>query len=568
LKLGQFEPFVKEYASMSGNLTADIKVRGAVADPNVTGQITFAGPTTLTPKMLGAPLTLTNQTIRFGDQTVNFNQFTLTDVQNRSAVLNGTIRYADLDRITSDLTFRTDGFQFVNSAYGASESFYGTANISANLRINGPLDALRVDGQLSTLEETEMFLLTYDTGGAEVTQAEFITFVDKDVPPEVQEQMKEEEENEPAGVGGFTLNARVSVTPDAVINILLDPLTNDRIRAAGAGDFDVRMTPQGDLTVFGVYTIEEGAYFMNLFGAIKKQFSVREGGTITLNGPPEDALLDLTAVYEVETSVADLLEDSAPNDELRAAQQRVPVDVLINIKGNTEKLHIGFDIEVEQEGTALTDSRLEARLAQIRQDETELNKQVFGLIAFNRFISSQGFFAGGSEGGSTVGAVTEGVEKSLSSFLSTQLNNLGQDYLGVEISVDVESQNRGLGQDDDPFGNRNLGLNLSKSLFNDRLSVTVGSSFATGNNPNNQAPGGQNIIGDFTVAYKITPNGSMTLRFFRRNEQNQMATMATGTTERIGASLAHSKSFNTLKQLFTSRSRKRKPLEEKGRPTT
>jgi hypothetical protein len=25
-----------------------------------------------------------------------------------------------------------------------------------------------------------------------------------------------------------------------------------------AGDFNVRMTPQGDLTVFGVYTIEEG----------------------------------------------------------------------------------------------------------------------------------------------------------------------------------------------------------------------------------------------------------------------------------------------------------------------
>jgi hypothetical protein len=54
----------------------------------------------------------------------------------------------------------------------------------------------------------------------------------------------------------------------------------------------------------------------------------------------------------------------------------------------------------------------------------------------------------------------------------------------------------------------------------------------------------------------------MTLRFFRRNEQNQL-TAASGNTERIGASLAHSKSFNTLKQLFSSRSRKRKPLKTK-----
>jgi hypothetical protein len=71
------------------------------------------------------------------------------------------------------------------------------------------------------------------------------------------------------------------------------------------------------------------------------------------------------------------------------------------------------------------------------------------------------------------------------------------------------------------------------------------------------------VIGDFTVAYKITPNGSMTLRFFRRNEQNQL-TLGSGAAERIGASIAHSKSFSTLKELFTSRSRKRKPLKTKS----
>jgi hypothetical protein len=168
LKLGQFEPFVKEYASMQGNLNADVQVRGSASDPNVNGQITFAGPTTVIPKMLGAPLTLTNQTIRFGDQRVNFDQFTLTDAKKRAAVLNGTVNYADLKKIAFELTFKTDGFQFLNSSYGAAESFYGTANLAADLRINGPLDALRVGGRLNTLEETELYLLTYDAGGAEV----------------------------------------------------------------------------------------------------------------------------------------------------------------------------------------------------------------------------------------------------------------------------------------------------------------------------------------------------------------------------------------------------------------
>jgi translocation and assembly module TamB len=218
---------------------------------------------------------------------------------------------------------------------------------------------------------------------------------------------------------------------------------------------------------------------------------------------------------------------------------------------------------VPQEGNSLTDSQLEARLNQIRQDENELNKQVFGLIAFNRFISSERASLPAVQ---AAGAPSEPLPKTstraLSSLLSQQLNNLGQDYLGVEISVDVESQRGVGGETCDPFGDRNLGLNLSKSLFNDRISVTVGSSFATGGSGSTQTGGGQNVIGDFTVAYRITPNGSMTMRFFRRSEINQM-TQGT-TTDRIGASLAHSKSFNTLKQLFTSRSRRKKPLEEKG----
>jgi hypothetical protein len=130
----------------------------------------------------------------------------------------------------------------------------------------------------------------------------------------------------------------------------------------------------------------------------------------------------------------------------------------------------------------------------------------------------------------------------------------------VEISVDIQSQNK-MGGEMAGIDDRNVGLNLSKSLFNDRLSISVGSTIATGG-ANTGGQTSNQVIGDFTVAYKITPNGSMTLRFFRRNEQNQLG-MGSNTTERIGASLAHSKSFNTIRELFTSRSRKRKPLKTK-----
>ncbi len=555
--LKQFEPFVKDYTSMDGLLTAELRLRGSVAEPDLTGQLNFPN-TTIIPKMLGAPFTLTNQSISFANQAVVFNQFTITDAEKRTAVLDGNLSYADLANLTLDLNFSTDGFQFLNSTYGASESFYGTANAAANIRMLGPVAQLRINGRVNTLDGTEVFLPTYDVGGAEVNQEDYITFVDKDLPPPSILGNKQEEE--PTAMAGMSLNLTASVDSNAVFHILLDPLTNDRIRASGNGDFNVRLTPQGDLLVFGVYTIDEGSYAMNLFGAIKKQFGVREGGTITLNGRPEEAVLDLTAVYEVETSLQPLLGDDMNNEVLRAAQEAL-VQVLINIEGNTEQLNIGFDIEVPQEGNSTAATTIDARLAEFRQDENELNKQAFGLIALNRFIpSSGGLFSGGS-GGGTSEAVTENIDKSLSSLLSQQLSNLSEDYLGVEISVDIQSQNQ-MGSEMAGFDDRNVGLNLSKSLFNDRLSISVGSSFGAGT-PNAGGQTNQNVIGDFTVSYKITPNGSMTMRFFRRNEQNQMSA-GSNATERLGASLAHSKSFNTIRELFTSRSRKRKPLKTKS----
>lgn|GEM_PF-2465672 len=560
--LKQFEPFVKDYASMDGLLTADLRLRGSVAQPDLTGQLTFPN-TTIIPKMLGASFTLTNQSVSFGNQAMVFNQFTLTDALKRTAVLDGNVSFADLANLTLDLDFRTDGFQFLNSSYGASESFYGTANAATNIRMIGPVSQLRIDGRLNTLDGTEVFLPTYEIGGAEVNQEEYITFIDKDLPPPSILGNKQQEE--PTAMAGMSLNLRASVDSSAVFHILLDPLTNDRIDASGSGDFNVRLTPQGDLLVFGVYTIEEGSYAMNLFGAIRKKFGVREGGTITLNGRPEEALLDLTAVYEVETSLEPLLGDQTSNEVMRAAQEAL-VEVLINIQGNTEELNIGFDIAVPQEGNSVAATTIDARLAEFRQDENELNKQAFGLIALNRFIPSNGLFAGGSGGGGgATSAVTENIDKSLSSLLSQQLSNLSEDYLGVEISVDIQSQNQ-MGGEMAGLDDRNVGLNLSKSLFNNRLSITVGSNIATGGGSNaaGQTNSAQNIIGDFTVAYKITPNGSMTLRFFRRNDQNNLMAGGGSNMERLGASLAHSKNFNTIKELFTSRSRKRKPLKTKS----
>ncbi|QHT67110.1 hypothetical protein GXP67_10835 [Rhodocytophaga rosea] len=538
ITLEQFRTFVSKHVTeMSGNLTADLKVRGSISEPAVTGDLVF-GKTLIRPALLGVPFTINDQKISFRDKTVVLEKFTFADEDKRTAVLDGNLDYRDMENIRMNMSFKTDRFQFLNTRTG--ESFYGKAFASVNIRMQGPVSNLEMTGNVRTLEDTQVFLIAYDKGAAEVERAEYITFINPNAPASENDAENAEEEEE-ASISGFVMNLRATVTSETEVNILLNDQSKDNIRALGDGDFDLRMTPQGDFLINGVYTINDGSYLLDLMGAVKKKFDIRKGSTITLNGPPTDAELDITAVYEVETSLADI--------GVETESKRVPVWAVTKISGNLEGLEVKFDIEIPNTGD--NNYALNDRLASIRADESELNKQVFSLIALNKFLpENNNLFGGSGGGGGTTSTVNAQVDQGISGLLSQQLNNLAQDYLGVQVSVNVESR-----EGTSSYTDKNVGVNVSKQLFDERLSVSVGGNVGVGGaaSASNNA---RNIIGDFTVEYRLLPSGNLNLKFFRKNEQNILIS-STRQQERIGFSILHRKNFNRWKYLFISRKRAR-----------
>ncbi len=549
ITLEQFNTFVKDFITeMKGNLTADIKVRGSVSDPSVNGELVFDS-TMIRPTMLGVPFSIIDQRIAFEEKGVRLNNFTFTDEQKRPAVLNGWIDYSNLENVRMDLTFKTDRFQFVNTRTG--DTFYGQAFASTNLRIQGPLSNMVMTGQVRTLEDTKLFLIGYNKGAAEAERATYVTFVGVNDLHSTNDAENSEEGEEPTeetpSTSSFSMDVRAEVTSEAEVNILLSDASKDNIRALGDGAFDIRMTPQGDMLIFGEYVIKEGSYLLNLLGAVTKKFDIEEGSTITMNGPVDQVRLDITAVYEVETSLAEL------NEEGMAL-----VHVLTNIEGGLEGLEVSFDIRVPENRNTTGADAVSQQLEQFRQDESELNKQALALIALNRFLINSNPLAGGSGGGGTVQTVNEQVDKGISGLLSSQLNNLAQDYLGVEVSVNVESR-----EGTSSYTDKNVGLNVSKSLFDDRLSVSVGGNIGVGGTAST-SNSARNVIGDFLAEYRLLPSGNLNLRFFRTNQLDQLGQLEF--RERIGFSLIHRKRFNKWKYLFKSRTKEKKRLGIEGNP--
>src|SRR5690606_31762970 len=156
-------------------------------------------------------------------------------------------------------------------------------------------------------------------------------------------------------------------------------------------------------------------------------------------------------------------------------------EVHLIMTGELLKPNLKFDIQLPDDKNYNVDKEIvtasNTRLEQLRQEPSELNKQVFALLLLNHFIGDNPFSTGNSA------MTAEGfARQSVSKLLSEQLNSLASNLIeGVDINFDLESQ-----EDYTTGEKRNrtdLNVAVSKNLLNDRLTVTVGSNFAL-ENPN------------------------------------------------------------------------------------
>ncbi len=68
-------------------------------------------------------------------------------------------------------------------------------------------------------------------------------------------------------------------------------------------------------------------------------------------------------------------------------KQKVPVEVYLKITGELLKPAIAFELDMPEKDQGVLDGQVYTRIKQINQVESELNKQVMGLLVLNRFIS-------------------------------------------------------------------------------------------------------------------------------------------------------------------------------------
>ncbi|MCY7293160.1 MAG: translocation/assembly module TamB domain-containing protein, partial [Ferruginibacter sp.] len=531
-----------------GNISGNLKLNGQFANPQYNGQLNF-DTVKFSIAKLGTPYFIDKQKIVFKYPQIQFPAFNVTDSLNNVLKIDGDITSRSVTDYDLNVDFNANDFIIVNAKKTLNNEIYGFASVDVNVSVTGTSARPNIEGDILLNDKSDIKIVLPQASYAKNDGKTIVRFVDADTfkldPP----QPGFEPAAKPASAFAQFLNYNLNIelTKAAALTILIDPSTGDEIKVQGDARLNAGVDPGGNLVLAGTYELDKGYYDLH-YQILQRKFNLIKGSTITFAGAPLDATANITAEYIANTSSRDLLSnevtDVTPN-LANSFNQKIPFKVILYLTGPLSKPDIAFDIQLPEESNLISGelrTTIENKLLQIRNDPASINKQVFSLLLFNRFVSEQSsdFFKGNG------GDFNDLARQSVSQFLSSALNEIAGDiFKGIDIDLNLNSYN-----DFSNGGNTqrtDLNLAVSKSFANDRLIISVGKNF--GIEGQNAAGAGANagFTPDVTVAYKLTTDGKY---LFRAYTKNQMDVTLDGYVIETGVSFVVTMDYDNFNEFF------------------
>lgn len=537
------EPYIDDYFSnLGGYIDGLYKITGSTANPIMQGRGAIKeGKIKI--NYLNTAYKF-NGDIDFSEKLISLENLQFTDALNQNAQFSGQISHYGFKDFRLDLLGQLNQFQVLNTNIDNGNLYYGSAHATGQVSLTGEAANLTIAANVRTDANTKIYIpITEEIENNDVP--EYITFVDrtkKDTTSTTQ-NIEVDEVNK-IKIEGLKLDLDIEVTPEAYVEIIIDPRTGDIIRGRGDGQLRLLIDPQGDFQMTGELSITEGAYNFSLYNIITKEFQIEQPSTITWYGDPFAAIMEIKGSYAQSTSLGPLLEQVSgitTESAQATAGRRVPSKVLLFLSGPMLSPDITFDVDFSEVNSNdyLVTTAINAFENRIASDEQELNRQVLSLIVLNRFQEQGGLAIGGRS-----------ASQNVSQLLSNQLSQLvAQLDENLEVNFDLTE----LGED----AFNTFRLRLSYTFLDGRLRITREGGI-TGRTDISS------IAGDWTAEYLLTEDGRYKVKVYSRSNFD-LANLTVGqraTSQTTGASISQTTSFNNLREFFSGVDKKRKERQE------
>ncbi len=493
--------------NIKGLVSGQARVTGNLRKPSIDGNLTLDQAGLQIPYLNVKYSFQDNASVTLKNQSFIFNNVEMTDVYyNSKGRINGNIDHVNFSDWSLGLTISTDKLLVLNTKMEDDVLYYGTGFIGGTATMYGPTDKLVISVNGQTREGTEFKIPLNDTESyGDNSYIHFLT--------------KEEKESKVSGkevvfneIKGLELDFDLDVNEDAEVEIIIDPETGHSIKGRGAGNLLVEINTNGKFNMWGDFLTFEGVYNFVYAGLIQKKFIVQPGGTITWEGDPLKAEIDLKAVYNTQANPSVLLDNPI--------NRSIPVDVEISITGQLEQPDPVFDLKFPNVSSSLN-SELQYRL----DDNESRELQALSVVTSGTFISE-------------VNISQQTITGNLAERASAIVNSLFSDGEGkLKVGLNYQSGQRTpeLQTDD------RLGLTVStqlndRILINGKLGVPIGGVSETV------------FAGDIQVDFLLNDEGTLTAKIFNRENSIRNFGEEIGYTQGVG--LSYHVDFDTFKELL------------------
>ena len=516
--VGFMQPFMAAFASdITGYVSGNARLFGTFKNIDMSGDV-FADSLRLRIDFTNTYYSATDS-IHVRPGIIRLDDITLYDASGHTARLDGVLTHR---------AFHYPEFEFNISnardflSYDVTEKinpdWYGTVFGNGSASISGKPGLINIGVNMTTCPGSTFTFVLSDRLDAE--QYSFITFNDvteyssdeillsrDDTPELVQEIRRRLANSNTDEASNYVMDIRADITPQAQINLVMDPIGGDCIRANGSGDLRMYYdAKENDLRMYGTYTLDHGSYNFTLQDIIIKDFTINRGSSIAFRGDPYSASLDIEAVYQVNANLSDLDESFARDKDLN--RTNVPVQAVMKVTGDMRQPDLAFDLAFP---TLTSDTYRKVR--SIISTDDMMNRQIIYLLALNRFYTPE--YMASTTKGNELFSVAAGT---ISSQLSSMLGKLSDHW---SIAPNLRS-------DRGDFSDLEVDLALSSRLLNNRLLFNGNFGYRDKSLNTNQ------FIGDFDLEYILNPSGIWRLKAYNRyNDQNYYLRSAP-TTQGVG----------------------------------
>lgn len=495
--------------------TGDVWVVGKLGDPNLVGNAKAVGKMKLVPT--NTTYEIPGDTVYMSHNKIAFKRLLLTDSKKNKGYLTGSVDHNCLSNFTCNLNIEAENILAYHSE-GFSEQlpFYGTAYATGTVNLTADDRGLLLHANVRSNEGSSFVYNASSTGS--VTNSNFITFTDNSKSFQSshilkqRKNKKKEEKKRNSLLSRLNLEFMVDITPDFQLKVFTNLKTGDYIDIYGAGPITAIYDEKEGFSMKGRLDLERGTYKFTMQDIFPKEFDIIKGSTLTFDGDPFAADLNLKTKYLVSGAS---LSDLDPETE---RHKSVRVNCLMDITGKLDAPQLAFDIE-------LPDGNEEERelLATAVNTPEQKNMQFIYLLGIGKFYTYD-YYRNIDSNTQSSSAVESLISNTISGQLSNMLSQI-IDNKNWNISGNFSSNERG-------WNNMEVEGILEGRLLDNRLLINGNFGYRENHMANT------NFVGDFEVQWILDKNGHVSLKAYNKTNDRYF-TETTLTTQGAGIILRH-----------------------------